>query len=95
MPAGGHSTPPDLASLSPSGSARWPVVPPSGAMVPRGGTGRMGAQSFARAGAGGAVCAGGVAGAGGACALAAPDAAVSTPKRKSEYTPFTSQPENP
>jgi hypothetical protein len=83
-PDGGHNTPSDLASLSPSGSARWPVVVPSGETVPRGGTGCIGAQSFARAGAGGAVWAGGVAGAGGACALAVPDAAISMHERKSE-----------
>jgi len=81
-PAGGHSTPSDFASLSPSGSARWPVVLPSGATVPRGGTGRIGVQSLARAAAGGAVWAGGVAGAGGACALAAPDAAISIHKKR-------------
>ena len=75
MPVGGHNTPSDFASLSASGSVAWPVVEPSGAMVPRGGTGRIGEQLFA--GAGGAVWAGGVAGAGGACALAAPDAAIS------------------
>jgi hypothetical protein len=68
--------------LSPSGSARWPVVPLSGATVPRCGTGCVGAQSVARATAGGAVGAGGVAGAGGACALAAPDTAISTHERK-------------
>jgi hypothetical protein len=82
-PDGGHNTPSDLASLSPSGSARWPVVVPSGETVPRG-TGCIAAQSFARAGAGGAVWAGGVAGAGGACALAVPDAAISMQERKSE-----------
>ena len=81
-PAGGHNTPSDFANLSPSGSARWPVVLPCGAMVPRCGTGRIGVQSFVRAG--GAVCAGGVAGAGGACALAAPGAANSTHQRKNE-----------
>jgi len=81
-PGGGHNTPSDLASLSPSGSARWPVVVPSGATVPRCGTGCVGAHSMARATAGGAVWAGGVAGAGGACALAKPDAAISTHERK-------------
>jgi hypothetical protein len=70
--------------LSPSGSARWPVVVPSGVTVPRCGAGCIGAQSFARAGAGGAVWAGGVAGVGGACALATPDAAISTQERRSE-----------
>ena len=74
-PAGGHSTPSDLASLSPSGSARCPVVAPSGMTVPRGGTGCIGAQLLTEPG--GAVWAGGVAGSGGACALAPPDAAIS------------------
>jgi hypothetical protein len=78
-PAGGHNTPSDFASLSPSGSAARPVVEPSGALLPRGGTGRIGAQLSAAAG--GAVWAGGVAGAGGACALAAPAAAVSAHRR--------------
>jgi len=73
-PAGGHSTPSDLASLSPSGSADRPVVVPSGATVPRGGTGCIGAQLLIEAG--GAAWAGGVAGRGGACALAPPDAAI-------------------
>jgi hypothetical protein len=81
-PEGGHNTPSDLASLSPSGSARWPVVEPSGAMVPRGATGRIGAQSFAAAG--GAVWAGGVASVGGACALATPETAISIHNGKSE-----------
>ena len=81
-PAGGHNTPSDFASLSPSGSARWPVVVPSGATVPRGGTACVGAQSLLCAGAGGAVWAGGVAGAGGACALAAPFAAISTHEKR-------------
>ena len=44
--------------------------------------GCIGAQLVARAGAGGAVWAGGVAGAGGACALAAPAAAISTHERR-------------
>src|SRR5258706_266113 len=81
-PVGGHNTPSDLASLSPSGSARWPVVAPSGATVPCCGTGCIGEQSFARAGAGGAVGAGGVARAGGAFALATPDAPLRTHARK-------------
>jgi hypothetical protein len=55
----------------------------SGETVPRGGTGCIGAQSLARPAAGGAVWAGGVAGPGGACALAAPDAAISMHERKS------------
>jgi hypothetical protein len=84
-PLGGHNTPSDFASLSPSGSARWPVVVPSGATVPGCGACRIGEQSVARPGAGGAVWAGGVAGAGGACAIAGPDAAISTQDRKSEF----------
>ena len=82
-PAGGHSTPSDLASLSPSGSARCPVVVPSGKAVPWGGTGCIGVQPWA--GAGGAVWAGGVAGTGGACALATSDAAISTHDKKNAY----------
>jgi len=79
-PAGGHKTPLDLASLSPSCSPACPVVEPSGvepsgATVPRGGTGFVGAQSVERCGAGGAVCANGVVGVGGACALAMPGTA--------------------
>src|SRR5258706_16484181 len=69
-PEGGHSTPSDFASLSPSGSARRPGVEPSGATVPRRGTGRIGAQSLAGVGRG--VCAGGGAGAGGGCAPSPP-----------------------
>src|SRR5205809_5378370 len=53
-PAGGHSTPSDLANLSPSGSARWPVVVPSGVAAPWFGVGCIGAQFVERAGAGGA-----------------------------------------
>src|SRR5260370_42357177 len=83
-PAGGHTAPLDLASLSPSGSLVWPVVWPSGAIVPRGGTGCIGAQLVVRAGGGGAVWAGGADGVGGACALTAPQAAISTHERRSE-----------
>jgi hypothetical protein len=62
-PGGGHNTPSDFASLSLRGSLVCPVVAlPRGAMVPSVGTARVGAQ-FAVA-----VGAGGVAGAGGACA---------------------------
>jgi hypothetical protein len=68
-PAGGHSTPSDLASLSPSGSRFWPVVCPSGAgPVPF----SIGEQLAGRFGAGGAVCCAGVDGDGGACASAEP-----------------------
>src|SRR5665213_3206341 len=79
-PAGGHNTPSDLASLSPSGSLLWPTVVPCGAIVPRG-VDCVGAHSVARDGAGGAVWAGGVARHGGAWALAAPDAATSATER--------------
>jgi hypothetical protein len=75
-PAGGHNTPSDLASLSPSGSLLWPVVVPSG-QAPCCGARCIGAQLPARAGIGGAVWACGVFGDGGACALAAPEAASS------------------
>jgi hypothetical protein len=78
-PAGGHNTPSDFASLSPSGSVACPVVEPSGAMVPRGGTGCIGEQLLAAAG--GAVWAGGVAGVGGDCATATPGEAISTHAR--------------
>jgi hypothetical protein len=84
MPAGGHSTPSDLASLSLSGSACWPVVVPSGATVPCWGIGCVGTQLLARSGGGGAVCAGGVAGPGGACAFTAPEGATSKQARRSE-----------
>jgi hypothetical protein len=75
IPDGGHNTPSDLASLSPSEfsaeSAR-PVVVSRGATVPSCGIASVGAQlAPARSGLAGAVCAGGVAGAGGACAVAA------------------------
>ena len=73
-PAGGHSTPSDLASLSPNGSGDWPVVVPSGAIVPRGGTGCIGAQLVGEPG--GAAWTGGVADRGGDCAPAPPDAAI-------------------
>src|SRR3954447_24415570 len=81
-PAGGHSTPSDRASLSPKGSARWPVVVLCG-LIPPCGDDWVGAQLVARVGGGGAVCAGGVAGVGGACANAAPAAAVTAqPKNR-------------
>jgi hypothetical protein len=83
IPAGGHNTPSDFASLSPSGSARWPVVVPSGETAPRGGTGCIGAQPVAAAGTGWAVWAGGVADAGGACAIAREGITSSAPARKS------------
>ena len=54
-PVGGHNTPSDRASLSPSGSVRWPMVLPSGETVPCCGIGFVGAQSLVRMGAGGAV----------------------------------------
>ena len=82
-PVGGHSTPSDLASLSPSGSVRWPVVVPCGATLPCG-VDSVGAQLLLPRAGGGAVWAGGVIGVGGACANAAPDTAISTPDRKRE-----------
>jgi len=83
-PAGGHNTPSDFASLSPSGSVRWPVVVPCGAILPCG-VDSVGAQLAApRVAAGGAVCAGGVTGVGGACANAGPDIAISTPDSKKD-----------
>ena len=71
-PAGGHNTPSDFASLSLSGSFVCPVVElPRGASVPSFGTARVGAQFVElRSMLDGAVAAGGVAGAGGACATA-------------------------
>src|SRR3954451_8755989 len=78
-PAGGQSPPSDFASLSPSGSVACEVVEPSGAIVLRGGTGRVGPQSVLDTG--GAVCGGGVAGAGGACAIAPPVVAISAQEK--------------
>jgi hypothetical protein len=60
------------------------VVAPSGEERPCCAAGGIGAQSVARAGAGGAVCAGGVAGDGGAWAPATPEHAISTPESSSE-----------
>jgi hypothetical protein len=82
-PAGGHNTPSDLASLSVSGSARWPVVVPSGTFSPAFGAGCIGAQLAARCGEGGAVWAGGVVGPGGACAPATSAAAIIMHERSS------------
>ena len=80
-PEGGHKTPSDFASLSPSGSARCPVVVPSDGPVFW--DGRIGAQPPAGAGvAGVAVWAGGVAGTGGACALAISGTVISIQDRK-------------
>lgn len=73
-PAGGQITPSDFANLSPSGSRAWPVVVPSGAVARFGRS--CGVQLAACCGEGGAVCCGGVAGAGGACAIALPEAAI-------------------
>ncbi|MBW8902855.1 MAG: hypothetical protein JF566_02460 [Bradyrhizobium sp.] len=78
-PAGGHRTPSDFASFSPNGAGRSPVVELSGATVPRGGSDRICVQLLA--GAGVTVWAGGVAGAGGACAIAGPFVSISTPTR--------------
>jgi hypothetical protein len=73
-PEGGQSTPSDLASLSPSGSRDWPVVVPSGVVARFGRS--CGMQLAACWADGGAVACGGVAGRGGACAIALPEAAI-------------------
>ena len=78
-PAGGHSTPSERASLSPRGSRG--VVPSGAARLGSCGCG-IGEQSATRAGCGGAVRAGGVVGAGGACALAIPGTAISGMKER-------------
>src|SRR5690348_11284719 len=67
---GGHSVPSDLASLSPSASLDWPTVASFLLFVPVP-FGCIGAQLVGCEAAGGAVCAGGVAGEAGACACAA------------------------
>ncbi|MCA6106171.1 hypothetical protein J6497_02725 [Bradyrhizobium sp. CNPSo 4026] len=68
--------------MSPSGSDRWPVVVFGAALGFAGCC--IGAQLLPRWGWGGAVWAGGVVGLGGACAIAAPEAVISTPKTRSE-----------
>jgi hypothetical protein len=73
-PAGGQSTPSDFAKRSPSGSLACPVVVPSGAVARFGRS--CGMQSAVRVGDGGAVACGGVAGRGGACAIAGAEAAI-------------------
>jgi len=71
---GGHKTPSDLASLSPRFSELLPFE--SAVMFPCGVV-CVGVQlALERSAAGGAVCAGGVVGAGGACAMAAPEPAI-------------------
>ena len=78
---GGHNTPSDFASLSPSVSGLWPVVP-LGTMTPCEFV-CVGVQfALARSGAGGDVCAGGVDGDGGACAIAAPEPAITRAARR-------------
>jgi hypothetical protein len=75
-PEGGHITPSDFASLSPSGSLdERPTVDPSGVAAAL--FGGIGAQLPACAGAGGAVCCGGVAALGGCCARTVPSDAAS------------------
>ena len=76
-PDGGHNTPSDFASLSPSDSPAWPTVAPEPFGV-------IGAQLAAFGDGGGAVACGGVDGAGGACALAAVTAAHSRQQRNHE-----------
>ena len=78
-PVGGHKTPSDSASLSPSGLPERPTVEPSGDTSPRG---ALAAQSAGDDGAAGAVCCGGVAGVGGACATAAQHATPTTQPAK-------------
>lgn len=74
---GGHNTPSDFASLSPRFSELAPL--PFGVMTPCESV-RVGVQlALARSAAGGAVCAGGVEGVGGACANVAPEPAMINP----------------
>jgi hypothetical protein len=80
-PAGGQSTPLDLASLSDNGSPACPVVVPSGAILLRGVTG-AGSQLFAWASAAGGD---GVVSEGGACAAAADTEMISPKARGSAY----------
>jgi hypothetical protein len=76
-PEGGHNTPLDFASLSPNASLDWPTVTPEPLGV-------VGVQSAVFGDGGGAVACGGVAGVGGACALAVVAAAYSTQQRNHE-----------
>jgi hypothetical protein len=69
---GGHSTPSDRASLSPSGSWDWPTVESRGAFAP---PEPIRSQLVGDCGGGGAVCCEGVAGVGGDCAIASADVA--------------------
>jgi hypothetical protein len=61
---GGHRTPSDFTRLSPNGSGLCPVDVPLGAIVPSGVVCVAAQLAFVRSAAGGAVCAGGVAGVG-------------------------------
>ena len=70
---GGHSTPSDSASLSPSGSLERPTVRPSGVV-----SGFVAPQRAEGWSGGGAVLSGGVAAVGGACAMATPGATISS-----------------
>jgi hypothetical protein len=80
---GGHRTPSDFASLSPSGSAPCPVVAPFGVIVPWALV-CVGAQfASARVAEGGAVGAGGVVGVGGAWAKATLEPAIARPAMRS------------
>lgn len=93
---GGHNTPSDLASLSPSGSLVRPVVDPFDVIAPCPVL-CVGAQlALARVADGGAVCAGGVVGVGGACAKATLEPAVAKAAMKSVCLMFmTGKPEPP
>jgi hypothetical protein len=79
-PGGGHNTPSDLASLSPSGSAACPVVVPGSLFGRRMADFAFGAQSSAEAVA---VGGGGVVTVGGACAAAPCTDAINANENKS------------
>jgi len=71
-PVGGHNTPSDSASLSPRGLFARPTVESSGEVLPC-----CDPQPAEGDGGGGAVRCGGVAGVGGACAIAVTGAMLS------------------
>src|SRR5579863_5580020 len=82
MPGGGHNTPSDLASLSPSGSDACPVVVPGPLLKRRIADFAFGAQSSAEAVA---VGCGGVVAVGGACAAAPCTEAINADVKRSAY----------